>query len=220
MKRSGYRSTFASLLAGLVFATIFKPISDQAQLIVDIGNANLAPDAPNQFVDIFVNNNGAAAVSVIGISVEVQVADGGPVVGGTIVGPSITEVDVITGTPFASNNNGPGGSGNSGPQVFERGTLTFSGTVQLQPGQSNLARITFDTTGFHDPMPWDLKLSGTVNGDSYYFDAAGNRLDPSFVAGTIRLVPEPLHHAALVSALLGGFAAFRRLRRKHLVSTR
>ena len=212
MKRSGYRSTIASLLAVLVFAIIFKPSSDQAQLIVDIGNANLAPDMPNQFVDILVNNTSGSAISVIGINVEVQVADGGPAAGGTIVGPSITDVDVITDTPFASNNDGPGGSGSSGPQVFESSTLTFSGTVPLQPGESKLARITFDTTGFHDPATWDLKLNGTVNGDTYYFDSVGNPLDPTFVAGTISVVPEPSQYSLTVSVFLGVFAAFRRLR--------
>src|SRR5207247_9151746 len=133
-------------------------------------------------------------------------------VGCTLLWPSNTDGALITDPAVACNNNVASGAVNSGLQVCDRSTLSSSGTVPLQPGQNKLARITFDTTGFHDPATWDLKLNGSVNGDSYYFDSLGNRLDPTFVAGTISVVPEPYQYSVTVSVFLGVFAAFRRLR--------
>ena len=61
-----------------------------------------APNMPGQQVPILVS--GSDAVS--GVDFFVQVGDGGATVGGDDTGPTITQVDLVSGTIFAANNTG------------------------------------------------------------------------------------------------------------------
>src|SRR5687768_14592316 len=125
---------FVALCAALLFA-----ISQcEAQIVVvHLPDLNLLPNTAGQSFDIFVLNNSLEPFSVTGIGFNLQVADGGPEApGGLIDGPVISSVDIFSGTPFQSNNNGPSGFGSLRPQIFERETLTQAGTVDLPPGSS------------------------------------------------------------------------------------
>src|SRR6266542_3129862 len=73
----------------------------QGALIINVGNFNLLPNAAGQVVEVYVQNTGGADIDVVGVSINVQVADSGPSPGfGSDPGPHITAVDIITGTVF------------------------------------------------------------------------------------------------------------------------
>jgi hypothetical protein len=123
--------------------------------VISVGDHVLSPNKAGQQVKIFVSGG----VSVPGVNLECQVADGGVAAGGKIAGPRITAVDILSSTIFANNNTGQRG-GLIVPQVFEATTTTSTGNV-ITTGL--LATLTIDTTGFSGGT-FDLKLGGTVNG--------------------------------------------------------
>ena len=87
-------SAQAALTGFAMFACV---LSCQAQvIIIDLPDLLLQPNTPNQSFDLFVQNGGTP-FAVTGILTETQVADGGPEAGFSIDGPSISNVDVITG---------------------------------------------------------------------------------------------------------------------------
>ena len=68
-----------------------------AGIIIDIGEITLQENLADQVVPIFVGGGDL----VQGINFNLQVADGGPLEGGSILGPAITSVDLIgSGTIF------------------------------------------------------------------------------------------------------------------------
>lgn len=184
-------------------------------LQIDLPEINLLANTPGQTFDVFIQNGGAS-FQVTGIGFNLQVADGGPPAGGLTLGPSITMVDIFTGTIFASpNNNGPSGAGQIVPQVFERGTLTPSGTVSIPSGLSKIATVTLDTSGF---LSGSFALTlGTLNGPTKYTTLAGDFF-PTLLDGSVA-VPEPSAYAAIfgISCLAGAVA--RRILR-HFSKTR
>jgi hypothetical protein len=171
---------------------LFLASSANSALIIDVGGHELLPDTPNQTVQVFVSGGDA----VQGLNFYAQVADGGPAAGGTITGPSITAVNILSGTIFASNNAGQDDPG-SLPQLAARTTTTASGTVSAS---GLLATLTFDTTGFTTTQSWALSLGDTLNGPT---DFAGVPI--TITDGSISVIPEPESVAILglvMSALL------------------
>ncbi|MEE8452908.1 MAG: peptidylprolyl isomerase, partial [Thermoguttaceae bacterium] len=144
------------------------------QLLIIVGDHVLLADTPGQEIQIFVTGGD----DVQGLNLNVMVADGGPEVGGTIIGPTIEDVDVQTGTIFADNTTGQ----TSAPEPTEvpqwegRTIVTASGTVSAE---GLLATITIDTTGF-TVGTWDLIVSETLG---YKSDFAG--IVPSVIDGRI-----------------------------------
>ena len=133
-------------------------ISPKQMPVIVVGSHTLLANTANQKIQIQVTGGQA----VQGTDFEVQVADGGPVVGGTIVGPKITNVDLTTGTIFAGNNDGNRGTRGYAPQDFDAQTTVSSGTVKAQ---GLLGTITVSTVGFTTGT-WQLLMQGTVNGDT------------------------------------------------------
>ena len=176
----------------------------------------LSPDTPGQEIEIHVSGGDQIA----GINFFLQVADGGPVEGGSISGPVITNVDILTGTIFDGNNNDDYGDGpgvslrRSKSQVWESLTDTASGTVKAD---GLLATVTIDTTGFFldDPnLPWDLKMVGTLAGDSQLFDETASEVDTTITNGTIAVVPEPGTVGMLVAGVLALLLMLRLVHRR------
>ena len=209
--------TLVALCAALLFATskceaqiVFVDLPD---LIVVLPDLTLLPNTPGQSFDIFVQNNGAEAFSVTGIGFNLQVADGGPELPGrSIDGPAISSVDIFSGTPFESNNNGLSG-GSISPQIFERGTLTLAGTVEIATGSSKLATVVFDTTGFSSGT--FTYTMDTWNGPLKYTTTSGD-VFPGLLDGNLAVIPEPSEYAAAFGlACLGWVAISRTFRRKH-----
>ncbi|WP_428388471.1 hypothetical protein [Mucisphaera sp.] len=142
-----------------------------------LGTFTLLEDTPEQIIEIYASSD---AEPVQGLNLNVQIGDGGPEAGG-IDGPSITTVDLFTGTIFEWNNTGLGSaSGVLIPQIAFYSTTTASGTV---PADGLLARITIDTTGFFsDDGPFDLVLSQTLNNPTNF-----GPVTPTIIDGFIEL---------------------------------
>jgi len=144
----------AGLLASAAIST--------AQTIV-VGNHVLIPNTPGQLVSIPVT--GGAQVGALNLNAEI--ANGGVINGGT-AGPAFTnfpgtgnEVDLITGTIFASNHTNQDNI-TAQAQVVSSSIATTSGTVSAS---GMLASFNIDTTGFSTAgSVYSLKLGGFSNG--------------------------------------------------------
>jgi hypothetical protein len=194
-----------ALIFGLLAFIFIVPTRSQV-LTIQFSDLSLQPNTANQSFDLFVQNSGAP-FAVTGILTETQVADG-------FSGPVISGVDILTGTIFQSNNNGAAGGGAITPHIFERSTLTSSGTVNIPSGTSKYATITFDTTGISSgSFPYS---PDTDNGPTLYHTMSGDQL-LTLTGGTLTIVPEPAEYAAVagIGCLLLGVWT-RRARRSSL----
>jgi hypothetical protein len=187
------------------------------QIVVDLPNVNVLPDTAGQSFDVFIQNSGAARTDVTGIAFQIQTTDGGPSSGGSIVGPSISFVDVITGPVFSGNNSGNEFNAGVTSQIFYQqtdtvdsgGSTTF---VSIPTGVSKLATVTISTSGLFTGT-YTMTLN-TLNGSTKFFTGSGD-FGPTqglqLGDGTISIVPEP-NAAAMVGGLLlfvGGFHRWR-----------
>ncbi len=153
-----------------------------ADIIIDVGSHNLAPNTPGQ--QILIRVTGGEQVQ--GLDFNVLVADGGSQLGGNIEGPAITKTDIILGTIFQENNTGVQDLGVFFRQFDARSTTTASGTVVAD---GVLATLTIDTTGFFQGT-FDLILSNTPNGPTD-LPRLNNGVAVRITDGTIHVVPEP-----------------------------
>ena len=173
----------------------------RATPIIDVGEHELLANTPDQSIQIMV----AGGDDVQGVNFRIQVADGGthPEVGGSIDGPVITDIDLMTGTIFDGNHTGQN-SLLSFPQVSVQSITTETGTV---PANGLLATVTFDTTGFSDGE-FNLHIGDTRDGATDFAGIPVNIMD-----GSLRVVPEPTGIAMLLTAAVL-FAAAQRVGRK------
>jgi hypothetical protein len=147
-----------------------------AALSITVGTHTLAPNTPNQTVQLFV----AGGEAIEALNFNAQIADGGPELGGTIDGPNITSADIVNGTIFNNRSTGQQNPG-SFPQLAIRTTTTAGGTV---PGAGLLATLVIDTTGFTSGK-YPLNLFDTLNGPTDF------ALTPVTITDGFILVPEP-----------------------------
>jgi len=176
--------------------------------VIVVGNHQLVPDTPGQQIPINVTGGD----SVYGVNFYIQVADGGPEAGGSIDGPILQDLDIITGTIFEPDNTGEydqdgPGSPDAVPQ-WEGHETTVTGLTPVS-ADGLLGTVTIDTTGFTNGS-WALKMSDTVNGPASFSVTPISITDGRINVGQI---PEP---ATLLLLVLGaaGLAWWRRLARK------
>ena len=146
-----------------------------------VGNHALLANTANQQIHLFVTGND----QVSGLNFNLQVADGGPAGGGSILGPVITAVDLVSqpGMVFHGNSTTPVDPG-SASRIAIRSLITSSGMVNAEGA---LAIVTFDTTGIAGGT-YPLKMSATVNGDSDFAGIPINIVNGSI---TIPIPPVP-----------------------------
>ena len=165
---------------------------------IEVGHHLLDPHTSNQMVAIHVRGGD----QIQGLNLHVQVADGGPhpLVGGAIPGPSIANIDLLTGTIFAGrlNNIVPDVQL---PQLWVQSITPADGTVVAD---GLLATLEIDTTGFSSGR-FALALAETHNGPS---DFAGIPIE--IADGSIQIVPEPGSGLILCFTLLWGWISVRR----------
>ena len=176
----------------------------QNQPTIDVGNHLLLPDRPNQLVTIDVGGG----VPVQALDINIQVADGGPVAGGMIVGPGFT-ADILSGTIFAHdfvNYVNHNADLHDGSQYMWYSLTTDSGTVETS---GLLATLNFDTTGF-TAGSWPLIMSGTIHGSTNF-----GPIGASIINGSISIVPEPASAAiAAIGVAVLAALAWRRKNRE------
>jgi hypothetical protein len=187
-------------------------------IILDLPDLLLQPNKPNQTFDLYAENQSSDFL-LTGLRIELMVGDGGPEAGGSISGPAISDVSVTSpGTLFAPSNIGERGVGSIVPQLFERSTLTPSGTVTLLGGTSTkIATMTFDTTGFGFGTSVGYTLD-TLNGPTVFHTPSGD-FQPQLFDGTLTVIPEPSHYAAAAAGACLVWAALRRRKLRHSASS-
>lgn len=188
---------------------------------VQVGSHALLPNTADQWITLTVRNDSASAVAVSGLNFNFQVADSGPGSEGgfgTIDGPNITGVDLVTGTLFGSNNTGTTAAEGNPPQAGLWTVTTQTGTVSLGAGQTaTLGRVQLSTVGFTAAASWTLSLragppGGLQDATAFLQPGTGGEvtsLEVQFTEGLV-VVPEPWA-MSLASALgLGGWLAGRK----------
>jgi len=149
---------------------------------IDIGDHVLQPNMPDQVIPIYVSGGRR----VQGIVFNAQLTDGYPNVPGSHVdGPNITGVDLVgPETVFGSVANTGHNLVETREQIWVVGTSTKNSRVTAD---GVLAYVAIDTTGwFDEDGPWELKLTGTFNGDTSFQSPSG-RIVASVVNGSIEI---------------------------------
>ena len=189
--------------------------------IITVGDFILEP-APNQQIPIYVIPE-PGDLPAAGVSMNVQIADGGPAVGGSVIGPAIQYVqlakdlddplyavfgtDAFGRTIFdAVPNHGHFGAGpvpgDSHPQVYVVNTARRNRGDDV-PANGLLAIITLDASGldWRQDGPWDLRIGHTLNGPTKLDDNTPevNPIPLTIIDGTI-MCPEPTTLALLAVA--------------------
>lgn len=187
-----------------------------AQLFLTVGDWEVPVGTSQTTLELRVMNSGPS-VSLLGVNLNLQVADGGSAAGGSQTGPSIVAVNLFApGALFEANNNGAGGSGSIVPQIFETGTLARPGTtVSLEAGSELLASVLLDTSGFSVGENWTVTLD-TLNGPSSLLNAGGQPMSATLIDGHLSIiavaVPEPWASATAVGGALLTICLMRKSR--------
>jgi hypothetical protein len=153
---------------------------------------------------------GGVSSSVSGLNFNIQVGDG-------TVGPPVTGIDLITGTPFAALASTQQPNGPQPPNqhaAFWNVTTPGSppATISVSPGKW-VGTVTFNTTGFTSGS-WPLHLDATANGPTTYLDSNGDPISTLITDGTLTIVPEPSAYAALAGVACLGFGFLARRSRR------
>jgi len=136
---------------------------DSTASTIVVGDHYLRPGASGQTVQILVS--GGTAVQ--GENVDVQIAG----TSGTGNAPTITGVDLLTGTIFANDNTGEQSAAQTLPQFWNGSVVTSTGTVSAN---GLLATVTVDATGVALGSAYSLNLAGTPNGDTDFAGIPAN----------------------------------------------
>ena len=178
----------------------------QAALIMDVGSIALNPGQAGQERVFQVENTGGAPVDTLGIQFNIQIGDGSAL----LLAPTITQVDILTGTIFATDNSGLSG-GMDTVHRWEISTLENGSppTPSVPTAFSTAATVTFDTTGF-GAGSWDVSFTVPSGSTAYIDPASGNPLPMTLIDGTLTIVPEPVNVAlGIFGSILAGVQLLR-----------
>lgn len=163
-------------------------------LFIDVGTHVLLPDTPDQVIDFYVTGEPR---EIVGMKFFVQIADGGPEMGGLIEGPSISDLDLIEDPQllFHDNNDGERNPEDSfWPQWETRWLKTLGDSRILATGM--VAKATIDTRGFlRDPQStwqFDLIVDGPLTDTLFNVDTYPYKYYPTTTNGSIILNNPPV----------------------------
>ena len=188
------------------------PTQVNADVFIDYGvneggtlYIDLHAETANQAVHFFATGIGAEN-GADGLEFDVQIGDGGAFLGGTDTAPTITSIDLITGTVWASSN-----PTQSDPEVHPLIRQSTVDTASLVSSDGRIGTIVFDTTGFGFGEI-DFRLSGVAGSFDTTFFQGVNSLSTVAPNGIIRIsaVPEPASGMLILAGLIG--LGFRRRR--------
>ena len=200
--------SMAGLLAALALAFLTPRVA-MGSVQVDVGTQTvIGNDATPQTIYLFVNNSGSP-VTVGSLDFYIELGSGA----GTT--PSISSVDLLTGTIFASNNSGQSADPGNESQLQFYSALKASGPSGSGPviptGSSQLAAISFVTAGTASGS-FALSLSPTVGTTDYFTDTSSpTGVGLSIVNGTLDVVAVPEPSNALAAVFMVLFAGFQTL---------
>jgi hypothetical protein len=210
---SGSLIATVALIAFAVSTLLFAATSHAAAIVV--GPHTLLGNIANQKFTVLISGTDQVA----SLDFYAQIGDGGTFNGGTNTKPVFQNVDILTGTIFASpNNTGATGDPSSGgnaahPLIWLDGTTTPPpSTTVLDTGV--LATFTVDTTGAA-PGDYPLLLSGVASKFGPFTTdlrvQGGAKIPLTITNGTITVLPTP-EPASLSFLIVGGLLCSRRRR--------
>jgi hypothetical protein len=206
-----------SILVALALALSPLATTAEANFFIDVGDHLLLPNQAGQTISIYVNAQGGEAIQALAF--RATLGDGGALVGGLDVGPTMTGDIIGPGRLFETNHSDLHDQ-SVYPMILDLETLIADRHQDLvvSPGSHLLGTITFDTTGFGPGsvtgMP--LFMVGGLGGDAEMLPYSPGNLDfPLTIEnGSITIVPEPGSVALASFSLLGMIGMVYRRRRR------
>jgi hypothetical protein len=167
---------------------------------VTVGNHLLMANTPNQTFTIQITGG----EQVAGEDFFAQIGDGGMYNSGVDTKPVFSNVDILSGTIFASNNAGAQLDPIPHPLIWDVGTITASGSVSAN---GLLASLTIDTTGLSSGT-FPLLLTGVAStkspdNNTRLNDATGTPIPLTIANGSLMISTLPLadfNHNGIVDA--------------------
>ena len=174
-----------------IFATLFL-ILNTSQLLgvtVDGGNTPLLPNTDSQPVQVLVTGT----ETVRGFNLRAQIGDGS----GSEIEPLFEAVSFDDTLWSEFDTTTVGGVVEEAPQ-FAQASVVLSVSPTETVADGVLVNLLVDTTGIHERSEYPLLFSGTEIGeDTDFVLVGGNTLQPTFVEGILRIVPEPTSKVSL-----------------------
>ena len=222
MKIATRNKTIWSGLPVLLFVMLAVPSICSAQLTLDFGTiesgmrfVDLLPDTAGQEVQFFASGTSDVTflgdgdnnpdtpdetlTGVNGFELALQVGDGGAALGGTDVGPTISNVDLVFNSIFNSDDVEQADPRARAPLAIIVGVSNVAGSnsnegVNLVTDDGLVATVTFDTTGLFDGNI-DLTLFDIGDANNTFFLGDTTEFTPETSNAIIRIgadvVPEP-----------------------------
>lgn len=166
--------------------------------MITVGDHAIAPNVVTPITILVEAEAGDPQIAAVDFAI--QISDG-------VTGPTIGQVDLETGTAFASNNIGGSNDKGSLPRQAFWEIITDTGTVPI-PSPGILATVQIDATGISSGT-YEVRLTSVQGVNTQFFDGQINSVplnQGEEIIGSVTIVPEPaalLAWGALIPLLSG-----------------